>query len=215
MFKQKTKSFLLKKWYIPLLVVGVSVGAAATATTNKNEGVSAIDLWTKGDQPNHPLHQPLQAGGEKVMGAELFSPTLDEFIAKKMSNNNTPSGLLVPKGDDVDPVPNRISRELEEFNTSTEQQYFFKYAQHSKLVGENADSMRKGTSGKGDIWVSSRIDKVYPLEKTANTTSQCADIVVRVTHYQVPRKAYHGASEELVTFWQDFKRKVCQTQSNS
>lgn len=210
MDKKKVLNFLLKKWYLPLLVAGVSVASIVTATTNRNEGVSVIELWEKGDQPNHPIHQPLQAGGEKPLNADLFNPSLEEFIAKKMSNNNTKSGLIVDMTEDGDKAPNRISRELEEYKDMTEQQYFFKFAQHAKLVGEQADGMRKGTGGKGDIWVSTRIDKVYPIEKTKNTEAQCADVVFRLTHFDVPRKTYVGGADELVTFWQDFKRKVCQ-----
>lgn len=207
---QKLKNFLISKWYIPLAVAGISVATAVTATTHKTQGMSLIELWQKGDQPNHPMHQPLQAGGETVMGANLFTPSLDEFIAKKMSNNNTPSGLLVDKSEDGDKPPTRTSREVEGFAQMVNDQYFFKYAQHAKLVGEYADSMREGTSGKGDIWVSTRIEKIHPVEKTKSTSSQCADVVFRLTHYKVPRKTHLGGEDELVTFWQEFKNTVCQ-----
>lgn len=212
MKKQKFKNFLISKWYIPLAVVGISVAAATTvtATSNRNQGMSLIELWEKGGDPNHPMHQPLQVEGEKVLGGEDFKPSLDEFIAKKMSNNTTPSGLVVDKSGDGDTAPDRISRELDEFAKIADWQYFFKYSQHAKIVGDHADGMREGTSGKGDIWVSTRIDKVYPIEKTKNTESQCADIVMRVTHYDVPRKTHLGGPDEFVTFWQDFKKKVCQ-----
>lgn len=212
MKKNKIAEVLVKKWYVPLLVVGVSVATAVTATANRNnqKEISALELWEKGDA-NHPVHQPRQAGGEKVLDAELFKPSLEEFIAKKMSNNTTPSGLIYDKSDGSEPAPSRISRELAEFEKMTEQQYFFKYAQHAKLIGDHADAMRKGTSGKGDIWVSSRIDKIYPVQKTQNTETQCADIVFRLTHFDVPRKPFLGAADESVTFWQEFKRQICQS----
>lgn len=212
---QKLKNFLISKWYLPLAVVGISVATAVTATTNRNEGMSLVELWEKGDQPTHPMHQPLQAGGEKVMGNELFSPSLDEFIAKKMSNNITPSGLLFDKSPDAGKMPARISRESEEFLTMVDDQYFFKYAQHTKLIGDHADSMREGTSGKGDIWVSTRIDKIHPIKKNKSDSSQCADVIFRMTHFKVPRKTHMGGEDELVTFWQDYKKTVCQSLNNS
>lgn len=215
MKKQKLINFLISKWYIPLAVVGVSVATAVTATSNSGKGFSLVELWEQGGQPNHPMHQPLQAGGEQPLNAELFSPSLDNFIAKKMSNNNTPSGLLVDKSEDGDKAPNRISRELEEFSGMVDNQYFFKYAQHAKLLGDHADGMREATKGKGDIWVSTRIDKIHPIEKTKSSSSQCADIVFRLTHFDVPRKTYLGGEDERVTFWQEYKKKVCQGTSDS
>jgi hypothetical protein len=202
--------FLLKRWYVPIIVVGASVASVVTATTHSYQGMSMFDLWQKGDNPNLAIHQPLQAGGSVVKDGQLFNPSLEEFIAKKMSNNNTKGNLIVDSAEDADKAPNRISRELPEFNQMVDQQYFFKYSQHTKLIGDQADNMRKGTSGTGDIWVSTRIDKVYPIEKTKNTEAQCADVIFRITHFDVPRKTHLGGEDESVTFWQDFKRKVCQ-----
>lgn len=181
---------------------------AVTSSTNANEGILFSDVWKNGGEfpKDHPLLKPKISPDDKVLGGELFQPTLEEFKQSKLSNNNTLSGLLYE--DEV--PPNRVDRVQSDLSTQIEQQYFFKYAQHSKIDDSIADDMRTTTGGKGDIWISTRIDKIHPAKwnsEKKKSEHQCADVAMRMTHDEVPLKTDVGI--KYVTFWQDFKQQIC------
>jgi len=190
---------------LTLLTTTISVQAA--------DGIQFSDIYKNGGKipPNSPVLVPQISPNDQVLGGELFNPTLAEFKESKASNNNSPSGLLV--GDEK--APNRVSRLQSDLSTQIQQQYFFKHAQHSKVESVIADDMRITTGGKGDIWISTRIDKIYPAQWNSSqkkSKHQCADIAMRMTHDQVPLKTEDGI--KYVTFWQDFKQKVCHSKDD-
>jgi len=197
----------MKKLLISALATSLSCFAISAQA---NDGINLIEVLKNGGEfpKNSPVLVPKISPNDEVLGGELFQPTLVEFKKSKVSNDNTPSGLLI--GDEL--PPNRVSRLQNDLGTQIEQQYFFKYAQHSKLETEIADDMRLTTGGKGDVWISTRIDKIYAAQwNTPEKKSkyQCADIAMRMTHDEVPLITASGT--KYVTFWQDFKKQVCQS----
>ena len=197
----------MKKLLISMLATSLSCFAFSV---NANDGINLVKVLKNGGEmpKNHPALEPKISPNDDVLGGELFQPTLVEFKKTKVSNDNTPSGLLI--GDE--PPPNRVSRLQNDLGTQIEEQYFFKKAQHSKLEAEIADDMRITTGGKGDIWVSTRIDKNYPVQWNSpekKSKHQCVDVAMRMTHDEVPLTTASGV--KYVTFWQDFKKQVCQS----
>lgn len=197
----------MKKLLISVIATSISCIAFSAYA---NQGIVMLDVLKNGGEfpKNSPILEPKVSPNDEVLGGELFQPTLVDFKKTKVSNDNTLSGLLV--GSEL--PPNRVSRLQKDLGTQIDQQYFFKYAQHSKLEAEIADDMRLTTGGKGDIWISTRIDKIYPVQWNSpqkKSKYQCADVAMRMTHDEVPLTTASGV--KYVTFWQDFKKQVCQS----
>ena len=180
------------------------------ASLDHRKGVLVSDL-IKGKQSTQ--YEEQQTSGKELLYSNLFKPTLMEW-AKAKGNLPVERNKLIHETDYRIDKPSKITGSLNEL---MELQYFYKQSLHAEMLGENANSILKFThSKKGQVFVSTRFNKVYEPKAFYNETdkkteySQCADISGRITVTKVPIRDNFGR-EKLVDYWQDFEVPICHT----
>lgn len=156
-----------------------------------------------------------QNGGAKPLYAELFSPTLAQWYQSKGGIKYTSSGFVHEKDFKVPTPPKNI----DEVSDLSKIQYFYKQSLHAELTGPKAKEIIAFTRSKnGKVYVSTSIAKVYPEKSYVDEdtkqkeTSQCVDILTRITVTKVPMRNTSGL-ERMIDYWHDIKNYQCRSNS--
>jgi hypothetical protein len=154
-----------------------------------------------------------QSGGDKPLYSELFNPTLAVWN-KQNSTIKYSSSNFVYEGNTVVPQP---PKKIEEVSDLSRIQYFYKQSLHAELIGPRANEILKYTHSKGGkVYISTAVVKVYPtksyedIDTKQKETSQCIDIITRITVTKVPMITSFGL-ENLIDYWHDIKNYQCRS----
>ncbi|WP_436658827.1 hypothetical protein [Acinetobacter sp. P1(2025)] len=215
------KKLILKATIV--LLMGTTLAQAETTTVKEStiKGVADPRVGVRADklfkgEIQDVTSTPLQTGGGEPLFNNLFKPTLAEWLKSGRNTKLTPSDF-VREGDT--PTPTIKNATIEEVADLSKLQYFYRNSLHAELKGKRAEEILNFTkSTKGKVYVSTTIEKVYPLKKYTDDDTgkvehaQCIDVLTRITVTQVPAKTPYGLSRN-VDFWQDLKNYQCHSDS--
>lgn len=161
----------------------------------------------------YDLSYSQQKGGAKPLYANLFSPTLAQWVKEKDKIKYHSSDLIHEK----DITPPKLPQQINEVADLSHVQYFYKESLHAELAGPKAKEILDFTHSRGGkVYISTTIAKVYPkksyVDEDTNETeySQCIDVLTRITVTKVPMRNDSGL-ERLVDYWHDIKNYQCRS----